>query len=86
VALTVVIFAVCAVRSVNQTSCAASNPEALMTDIHREQPGNTHRETITTNEVRAGTGGQQTNFVMITSTVGAVVAMAVVLIYLWNTW
>jgi hypothetical protein len=57
-----------------------------MTDIHRDQHNAAHRETITTNEARAGTGGQQTSFVMIASTVGAIVAMAVVLIYLWNSW
>ena len=54
-----------------------------MTDTHREPHNDLHRETITGNEARAGTGGQQTSFVMIASTVGAVVAMAVVLIYLW---
>lgn len=57
-----------------------------MADINRERHGDPPPETITTNEARAGTGGQQTSFVMIASTVGAVVAMAVVLIYLWNSW
>lgn len=56
-----------------------------MTDIHRERH-DPHRETITGNEARAGTGGQQTRTVMIISTVGAATAMAVVLIYLWYSW
>ena len=57
-----------------------------MTDIHRDQHGHTHPEAITTNEARAGSGGQQTSYVMVASTLGAAIAMAIVLIYLWNTW
>lgn len=57
-----------------------------MADIHHDRHGNAQPEAITTNEARAGTGGQQTSYVMVASTLGAAIAMAVVLIYLWNSW
>ncbi|MDB5599826.1 MAG: hypothetical protein JWN71_1870 [Xanthobacteraceae bacterium] len=57
-----------------------------MTDTHRERHSDLHPHTVTGNEARAGTGGQQTRYVMVVSTLGAAIAMAVVLIYLWNSW
>jgi hypothetical protein len=71
---------------VDLTGLRRQQSGGFMTDTHRQPHNDLHRETVTGNEARAGTGGQQTSFVMIASTIGAVVAMAVVLIYLWNSW